>query len=127
MVDARVLTTTDMVAANNAFAKSILNNNINISIIESQIESSPNSPLIVNGHHLHHQHNYEHEIESAINHIPGMEYWHSRNPVADQVIITDVTVNLMTVTIRECKTEKGFFRDRGGHPHDHPQQEQQQH
>ena len=43
---------------------------------------------------------------------PGSEYWHARNPVADQVFITDVTVNLMTVTIRECKTEKGFFRNR---------------
>ncbi|XP_035741854.1 polycomb group protein Pc-like [Vespa mandarinia] len=43
---------------------------------------------------------------------PGTEYWHARNPVADQVFITDVTVNLKTVTIRECKTEKGFFRER---------------
>lgn len=41
------------------------------------------------------------------------EYWLSRNPVADQVVITDVTVNLSTVTIRECKTEKGFFKVRG--------------
>lgn len=40
------------------------------------------------------------------------EYWLSRNPVADQVFITDVTVNLSTVTIRECKTEKGFFKNR---------------
>jgi hypothetical protein len=43
---------------------------------------------------------------------PSSEYWHTRNPVADQVFITDVTVNLKTVTIRECKTEKGFFRNR---------------
>jgi hypothetical protein len=43
---------------------------------------------------------------------PSSEYWHARNPVADQVFITDVTVNLKTVTIRECKTEKGFFRNR---------------
>lgn len=43
---------------------------------------------------------------------PGSEYWLKRNPVADQVFITDVTVNLKTVTIRECKTEKGFFKDR---------------
>ncbi|GLV34311.1 Polycomb [Carabus blaptoides fortunei] len=43
---------------------------------------------------------------------PGSEYWLARNPVADQVFITDVTVNLKTVTIRECKTEKGFFRER---------------
>lgn len=43
---------------------------------------------------------------------PGTDYWLARNPVADQVFITDVTVNLKTVTIRECKTEKGFFRER---------------
>ncbi|CAH1129090.1 unnamed protein product [Ceutorhynchus assimilis] len=43
---------------------------------------------------------------------PGSEYWLSRNPVADQVFITDVTVNLKTVTIRECKTGKGFFKER---------------
>lgn len=30
----------------------------------------------------------------------------------DQVFITDVTVNLETVTIRECKTERGFFKSR---------------
>lgn len=40
------------------------------------------------------------------------DYWRLRSPVADQVFITDVTVNLQTVTIRECKTEKGFFKER---------------
>lgn len=47
---------------------------------------------------------------------PGTAYWHARNPVADQVFITDVTVNLKTVTIRECKklkrTKKNFSRER---------------
>lgn len=43
---------------------------------------------------------------------PGSEYWLSRNPVANQVFITDVTVHLKTVTVRECKIEKGFFKDR---------------
>lgn len=41
---------------------------------------------------------------------PGPDYWLARNPVVDNVFITDVTVNLNTVTIRECKTEKGFFK-----------------
>lgn len=50
--------------------------------------------------------------------IPDSGYWLSRNPVADQVFITDVTVNLKTVTIRECKTEKGFFKDRKDHSSD---------
>ncbi|KAG8230159.1 hypothetical protein J437_LFUL010410 [Ladona fulva] len=44
---------------------------------------------------------------------PGCEYWHSRVPSADQIFITDVTVNLRTVTIRECKTKSGFFKERG--------------
>lgn len=43
---------------------------------------------------------------------PGGDYWRARNPIADQIFITDVTVNLQTVTIRECKTEKGFFKER---------------
>ncbi|CAB3241977.1 unnamed protein product [Arctia plantaginis] len=45
-------------------------------------------------------------------------YWMARSPVADQIFITDVTVNLQTVTIRECRTEKGFFRPREPRPLD---------
>lgn len=43
---------------------------------------------------------------------PGHSYWKMKNPVVDQVFITDVKVDLNTVTIRECSTEKGFFRER---------------
>lgn len=43
---------------------------------------------------------------------PSPEYWHKQNPVVDQIFITDVTANLVTVTVRECKTMNGFFRDR---------------
>lgn len=43
---------------------------------------------------------------------PGLEYWRKKNPMADEIFITDVTVDLNTVTIRECATEKGFFRER---------------
>ncbi len=43
---------------------------------------------------------------------PGYEYWKQKNPVVDKVFITDVVVDLNTVTIRECSTEKGFFRER---------------
>ncbi|CAH0555587.1 unnamed protein product [Brassicogethes aeneus] len=65
----------------------------------------------VNGHH-------NNNVPAAVT-SPGSEYWIARNPVADQVFITDVTVNLKTVTIRECKTEKGFFKDRdNGHSND---------
>ncbi|KAG4072309.1 hypothetical protein HA402_004241 [Bradysia odoriphaga] len=38
--------------------------------------------------------------------------WFPSARVSDQIFITDVTVNLETVTIRECKTERGFFRTR---------------
>ncbi|KAH0956596.1 hypothetical protein HN011_004672 [Eciton burchellii] len=79
-------------------------------------------PTVVNGHHSHNNNNNntsnvkqteisKSEIYAPLT-SPGTDYWHARNPVADQVFITDVTVNLKTVTIRECKTEKGFFRER---------------
>lgn len=63
---------------------------------------------MVNGHS---NNNVNAEIQPVLT-SPGSEYWLARNPVADQVFITDVTVNLKTVTIRECKTEKGFFKER---------------
>ncbi|XP_017771840.1 PREDICTED: polycomb group protein Pc [Nicrophorus vespilloides] len=74
-----------------------------------------NKHVTVNGHN-----NNIHKTEAEeVSHpppvaltSPGSDYWLARNPVADQVFITDVTVNLKTVTIRECKTEKGFFKER---------------
>uniref|UniRef100_A0A182Y2E4 Uncharacterized protein n=1 Tax=Anopheles stephensi TaxID=30069 RepID=A0A182Y2E4_ANOST len=47
--------------------------------------------------------------------------WLPKAQATNQVFITDVTVNLETVTIRECKTEEGFFKMR-----DMQQQQQQQ-
>lgn len=41
---------------------------------------------------------------------PDPTYWYKRNPLADEIFITDVTANLITVTIRECKTRQGFFK-----------------
>lgn len=91
-------------------------------------------PTVVNGHHSHNNNNNNNNNNSSNNNnnntpsvkqteilkpqvylpliSPDTDYWQARNPVADQVFITDVTVNLKTVTIRECKTEKGFFRER---------------
>lgn len=40
------------------------------------------------------------------------QLWLPRGQPTGQVFITDVTVNLETVTIRECKTERGFFKAR---------------
>lgn len=45
---------------------------------------------------------------------PPSDYWHKQSPLVDQIFITDVTANLVTVTVRECKTRDGFFRDRTG-------------
>lgn len=42
---------------------------------------------------------------------PGHDYWMMKNPVADKIFITDVEVDLNTITIRECPTEKGFFKE----------------
>ncbi|EDV19139.1 uncharacterized protein TRIADDRAFT_62418 [Trichoplax adhaerens] len=38
-------------------------------------------------------------------------YW-NENSTLDKVCVTDVTANMVTVTVRECYTDKGFFRDR---------------
>ncbi|XP_011195637.1 polycomb group protein Pc [Zeugodacus cucurbitae] len=44
--------------------------------------------------------------------LPPSFWLPSKCNISDKVVITDVTVNLETVTIRECKTERGFFRER---------------
>lgn len=41
-------------------------------------------------------------------------FWMARSALASEIFITDVTVNLQTVTIRECRTERGFFKTRDG-------------
>ncbi|XP_014255290.1 polycomb group protein Pc [Cimex lectularius] len=72
---------------------------------QTQQNQAPEKKKIQNGH----------TGNKLVTHIltnPGPEYWRNRNPLADDIVITDVTVNLSTVTIRECKTEKGFFRER---------------
>lgn len=73
---------------------------------DDKVENSVNNDvkLTANGHNI--------VDEGSVLTSPGSDYWLARNPVADQVFITDVTVNLKTVTIRECKTEKGFFKER---------------
>ncbi|ALC44202.1 Pc [Drosophila busckii] len=44
--------------------------------------------------------------------LPPRFWLPSKCNISNRVVITDVTVNLETVTIRECKTERGFFRER---------------
>jgi len=41
---------------------------------------------------------------------PGHEYWRLKNPVIDQVSITDIQIDTNIITIRECPTEEGFFK-----------------
>lgn len=43
---------------------------------------------------------------------PPPELWKRQNKLVDQILITDVTSNNMTITVRECKTIKGFFKER---------------
>jgi hypothetical protein len=43
---------------------------------------------------------------------PPPELWKRQNKLVDQILITDVTSNNTTITVRECKTVKGFFREK---------------
>lgn len=84
---------------------------------DSVVNNNRLTSQMPNGHHNNNTMEMLSEMkdQELMNHLltsPGSDYWLARNPVADQVFITDVTVNLKTVTIRECKTEKGFFKDR---------------
>lgn len=45
-------------------------------------------------------------------HLPPESYKSWRKPLIDQIFITDVTSNFVTVTVKECLTDKGFFRQR---------------
>ena len=59
-------------------------------------------------------HSRHHSKESKASR-KGKGSWHPpnrENPAVDQICITDVTSNLLTVTITECRTWHGFFRDR---------------
>ncbi|KAF6204143.1 hypothetical protein GE061_002483 [Apolygus lucorum] len=75
-----------------------------VAVTPVKTEVKPEKKKVTNGH-----------TSSLVTHIltnPGPDYWRTKNPLADDIVITDVTVNLCTVTIRECKTEKGFFKER---------------
>ena len=50
------------------------------------------------------------EEEEEVLLAPDPSYWYRRNPLANEIFITDVTANTVTVTIRECKTMAGFFK-----------------
>lgn len=69
---------------------------------------SNNNTINSNGKHHQQQH---HNLTLSPRAAPP-QLWLPRAQVTDQVFITDVTVNLETVTIRECKTERGFFKAR---------------
>ncbi|XP_014671703.1 PREDICTED: chromobox protein homolog 2-like [Priapulus caudatus] len=38
--------------------------------------------------------------------------WHPSNPLLDSILITDVTTNCVTITVRECSSGDGFFKER---------------
>lgn len=83
------------------------------------LPNNPNDPPQVNE-----QDNQQENLDAPVNNsqlnktmptsprsVPP-QLWLPKVRSTDQVFITDVTVNLETVTIRECKTERGFFRER---------------
>lgn len=43
---------------------------------------------------------------------PPPEFWRKQNRLVDQILITDVTANDVCITVRECKTSVGFFREK---------------
>ncbi|KAJ1530981.1 hypothetical protein ONE63_005817 [Megalurothrips usitatus] len=106
--------TPDSGSENNVSQNSTLQ--ITCTIAPNQARTEDAAPPLLNG--LNNNNNINEDEKSHPPHLVSQvvanspEYWLSRNPVADQVFITDVTVNLSTVTIRECKTEKGFFKER---------------
>ncbi|KAK2714533.1 M-phase phosphoprotein 8-like [Artemia franciscana] len=53
--------------------------------------------------------NYERTVYSETV-VESLKELHKKNPMVDQICITDITVNSSTVTIRECKTASGFFK-----------------
>lgn len=82
-------------------------------------ENSPKRPDLppvsnnntINSNGKHQQQQQQHHLTLSPRAAPP-QLWLPRAQVTDQVFITDVTVNLETVTIRECKTERGFFKTR---------------
>lgn len=52
------------------------------------------------------------EQTSPYHEFASPRLWLPKFHLTDQIFITDVTVNSETATIRECKTEKGFFKER---------------
>lgn len=52
------------------------------------------------------------EQTSPYHELASPRLWLPKFHLTDQIFITDVTVNSETATIRECKTEKGFFKER---------------
>uniref|UniRef100_A0AAY5KJR3 Chromo domain-containing protein n=1 Tax=Esox lucius TaxID=8010 RepID=A0AAY5KJR3_ESOLU len=43
---------------------------------------------------------------------PSHTSWRPRTGDVDKVVVTDVTSNFLTVTIKENSTDKGFFKDK---------------
>ncbi|KAH9424176.1 Chromobox protein 8 [Dermatophagoides pteronyssinus] len=43
---------------------------------------------------------------------PPPEFWRRQNKIVDHIMVTDVTENDCTITVRECRTPQGFFKER---------------
>lgn len=53
----------------------------------------------------------EESVEPEVDSL-SEEFWMKQTPAVDHVLITDVTTHRLTVTVRECDTSSGFFKDR---------------
>ena len=89
--------------------------------LQIQTEESPKSPLVTNLSPKVDKSpspNTKNDSKQAVPQSPEVDdencgdctCW--RKPLLDQIFITDVTSNLVTVTVRECYTDEGFFRKR---------------
>lgn len=52
------------------------------------------------------------EKEKTFSIGPPPEFWRKHNKIVDQIMVTDVTSNETTITVRECQTPFGFFKER---------------
>ncbi|XP_052872069.1 polycomb group protein Pc [Anopheles cruzii] len=82
---------------------------------QPQRADAPNNEL-TNGNggaNMNNNNNLEKHVTLALSpRSAPPKLWLPKTQTTNQVFITDVTVNLETVTIRECKTERGFFKTR---------------
>ncbi|XP_067613244.1 polycomb group protein Pc [Eurosta solidaginis] len=90
-------------------ADSQMDNNV---VAHNKLGDDATFPVKRNGHSIGQHQRQSTLVPHSPKALPPRFWLPSKCNISDKVVITDVTVNLETVTIRECKTERGFFRER---------------